>query len=794
MGKIRAVIFDMDGLMVDTERMTSVFRRQALAELGIPYRDLLSLVMGRNDQEVRAIYLEQYGPDYPYDQVRVRVRQLWTEYLQDNPVPAKPGLYQLLDYLKGRKIPMAVATSTSRESALRTLERGGIAPYLSAMVFGDMVERSKPEPDIFLAAAAALGAEPASCLVLEDSPAGLTAAHRAGMMPVMIPDLAPPTPELEKILYNRFERLDQVILMLEGRMEMMEYKGNPVSEGIAVGKAYLYQPYVPQATEGEIPESEAPAAIARYEALLAAAKGELEEIRRRLEAAGNGDKAKIFTAHNDILFDVAMDEEIRDKISYDFMTPEWAIHKVYEKFIKILGKAKDDLIRERVADLRDVKNRLLRIAAGVPEKNLAALEEPVVVVAHDLLPSDTATLDRERVLAIVTEVGGATSHSAIIARSYEIPALLGVEGILSQLSHGQETAVDAIAGVLIADPSPEVKAQFAKKREEFLRRRDEEKKFLPLPPKMADGTLLPIHLNLGSASDQELAGEAYTDGVGLFRTEFIYMGKEQLPTEEEQYEIYKKILTAYGDRPVTLRTLDIGGDKKLQCMELPVEENPFLGNRALRLCFTMPEVFLTQLRAALRASIHGNLWIMFPMVGSLDDIRRAKEFLETAKKQLEERGVPYSKEVKTGIMVEIPSIALVADLAAKEVDFASIGTNDLTQYATAVDRMNPALREYYQSYHPALFRLIGFVIQAFAKEGKPVSVCGEMGGDPYAAAVLAGLGMSKLSMGLASVARIKKLLSGLTMEKARELAEKVCTLPTSKEVEAYLKAQLEPLL
>ncbi len=574
----------------------------------------------------------------------------------------------------------------------------------------------------------------------------------------------------------------------------MEYKGNPVSEGIAVGKAYLYQPYVPQVTEGEIPEDQAPAAVARYEKLLEGAKQELSAIRDRLEKAGDGDKAKIFTAHQDILFDVAMDEEIRDKITYDFMTPEWAIHKVYEKFIKILNKAKDDLIRERVADMRDVKNRLLRIAAGVPEKNLAALGEPVIVVAHDLLPSDTATLDRKNVLALVTEIGGATSHSAIIARSYEIPALLGVDGAMENLSHGQEIAVDAVEGLLVADPSGEVKADFAKKREAFLKRREEEKKFLGVEPRMADGTLLPVHLNVGSANNQELAAEKYTDGVGLFRTEFIYMGKEQLPTEDEQYEIYKKVLTAFGDRPVTIRTLDIGGDKKLQCMELPVEENPFLGNRALRLCFSMPEVFLTQLRAALRASVHGNLWIMFPMVGSMDDIRRAKAFVQQAKDQLDAQGVPYSPNVKLGIMVEIPSIALVADLAAKEVDFASIGTNDLTQYSTAVDRMNPALREYYQSYHPALFRLIGYVVESFAKEGKPVSVCGEMGGDPYAAAVLAGLGMSKLSMGSASVARIKKMLSGLTMEKARELAAKARSLPTNDEVESYLKAELAALL
>jgi phosphotransferase system enzyme I (PtsI) len=574
----------------------------------------------------------------------------------------------------------------------------------------------------------------------------------------------------------------------------MEWRGNPVSEGIAVGKAYLYQPYVPQVVQGEIPEDQVEEATARYEQLRETAKSELEAIRQQLEASGNADKAKIFKAHLDILYDVAMDEEIKDAIAYDYMTPEWAIHKVYEKFIKILGKAADALIRERVADMRDVKNRLLRIAAGVPEKNLAVLAEPVVVVAHDLLPSDTATLDRQRVLAIVTEIGGATSHSAIIARSYEIPALLGVEGIMGQLTHGQEVAVDALEGLLIADPTPEQKEQFGKKREEFLVRRAEEKKFLGARPVMADGTVIPVALNVGSASDQELEGEKYTDGVGLFRTEFIYMGKEQLPTEDEQYEIYKKILTKFGDRPVTLRTLDIGGDKKLQCMELPVEENPFLGNRALRLCFQKPEVFLTQLRAALRASVHGNLWIMFPMVGSLDDIRRAKEFVQQAKAQLDEKGIPYNPDVKLGIMIEIPSIALIADLAAQEVDFASIGTNDLIQYSTAVDRMNPEVTKYYQSYHPGVFRLIGMAVEAFNKAGKPISVCGEMGGDPLAASVLVGLGMNKLSMGLASVARMKKVLSGLTMDKARELARLARTLPTADEVEKTLKAELAQLL
>ena len=575
---------------------------------------------------------------------------------------------------------------------------------------------------------------------------------------------------------------------------VMMIKGNPVSEGIALGEAYLYVPFVPQVEQSEFPPEEASRYLEQYDRIRETARTELEDIRDCLTGAGDPDKARIFTAHIDILFDAAMDEDIRECIGEDCMMPDWAIHKVFEKYIRILSKAKDDLIRERVADLRDVKTRLLRIWAGVPEKNLAALEKPVVVVAHDLFPSDTATLDRSKVLALVTEVGGATSHSAIIARSYEIPALLGVSGAMENLSHGQSLIVDAVDGLLITDPDEDQKREYESRKKAFAAHMEQVRQYLSAQPRTADGVDIEVELNLGAASPQELEGSRYVDGVGLFRTEFIYMGREQLPTEEEQVEIYKKVLAQFGDRPVTLRTLDIGGDKKLDCMELPREENPFLGNRALRLCFHKPEVFRTQLRAALRASVCGNLWIMFPMVGSMDDIRRAKAFVKEAKAELDAEGVPYSPNVKLGIMIEIPSIALMADLAAQEVDFASIGTNDLCQYATAVDRMNPDVTQYYQPYHPAMFRLMGYVVEQFNKAGKPICVCGELGGDKLAPAVLIGLGMRRLSMGLASVARTKKLISGLTIPRAEELAAQVRQMATAHEVEEYLTRELADLL
>lgn len=572
----------------------------------------------------------------------------------------------------------------------------------------------------------------------------------------------------------------------------MTYKGNPVSQGIAIGEAFLYEPFTPRVRETTISADQVEAAIAGYEAARERAKSELEAIQEKLR--DDEEKVKIFGAHIEILFDDAMDEDIQDGIRYDNWSPDWAVHQVYEKYIKILAKAKDALIQERAADLKDVKNRLLRCWQGVEEQNLSSLSRPVIVVAHDLLPSDTATLDRQHVLAMVTEIGGATSHSAIIARSYEIPALLGVEGITGKLRHGQSIIVDALEGQLHTDPSQEQITQYRQKQDDHATYAAEIKKYLDAKPVSPDGTYIEVELNIGSASVQELEGSRYTDGVGLFRTEFLYMGRPTLPSEEEQYDIYKKVLVEFGDRPVTLRTLDIGGDKVLDSMELPKEDNPFLGNRALRLCFDNLPIFKTQLRAALRAAAHGNLWLMLPMVGSMDDIRQAKAIIEEVKADLDREGVPYGKEYKLGIMVEIPSIALLADLAVQEVDFCSVGTNDLTQYTTAVDRMNPAVSKYYQTFHPALFRLIGNVVDEFVKAGKPVCVCGEMGGDPLAAPVLLGLGMRRLSMGIASVARIKKVITGLDMGYAKELAQKVKTLATADEVEAYLKGALADII
>ncbi|MDR1505733.1 MAG: phosphoenolpyruvate--protein phosphotransferase [Treponema sp.] len=565
--------------------------------------------------------------------------------------------------------------------------------------------------------------------------------------------------------------------------------GNAVSPGMASGIVYIYRPFHVDVKEAFCAPEEAESHLARYEEAKKTAARELERVAAAL--ANDSEKAKIFTAHKDILDDVAINEEIHNGILQNRWDGAWAISKVYAQFIKMMKRVSDPLIRERYADFADVQKRLLRIWFNGEEQDLGALEDPVILATHDLFPSDTASLNRGKVLAILTEAGGTASHSAIIARSYEIPAIVGIANLLELLRPGMTAAVDALTGEVHTDPDKTFLDTFGEKRREFLRKRMETKTYLGKEPLTADGQRIDIGLNIGNAGEEELAGEAYTDFVGLFRTEFLYMGKDSLPDEEEQFTVYKEVLERYGKRPVTLRTLDIGGDKTLDYMELPKEDNPFLGNRALRFCFSRPDIFKTQIRAALRASVYGNLWLMLPMVGSIENIREAKQIIGEVQSELKEKGISYNSDMKIGIMIEIPSIAIMAKEAAAEVDFASIGTNDLCQYLCAVDRMNPEVSRYYQNFHPALFRLIGSAVQGFAE--KPICVCGELGGNPPAAAVLVGLGMRKLSMGLASVAPVKRMLSTLSLAKAKELAETALAFSTAKEVESYLKDQLEQL-
>ncbi len=569
-------------------------------------------------------------------------------------------------------------------------------------------------------------------------------------------------------------------------------KANTVSDGFAIGPIFHYHPYSPKVVERVISSDEIATAIETYERGRETAKAELDVLFDRLSLADTS-QAKIFQAHVDILFDIAIDEDIRDEISYELLDVSTAVNKVFNKYIAVISKSGNPLISERTEDLEGVKRRLLRCIEGIPEPKLVIDGEPIILVAYDLLPSDTANLDKDKVLAIVTQVGGVTSHSAIIARSYEIPALNGVD-IDNLIQSDTHIIVDAVDGYIITSPTNDEIEHYTKLHSAFLKKRYDTKKYLPITPQTSDGFLVNLDLNVGSLTDVELKNSKYVDGVGLFRTEFIYMTSQTLPDENQQFDIYKKLLQHFGDRPVTLRTTDIGGDKEPLCLDLPPEQNPFLGNRAIRLCFSMPELLRVQLRACLRASVYGKLRIMFPMVGSLDDIYRAKEILQEIKTELDTENIPYSDNVQVGAMIEIPSMVVMASELAQEVDFASIGTNDLTQYTIAVDRLNPLVSDYYHSYTPAIFRLISHAAKEFQSQNKPICICGELGSDPLAVPALIGLGVHKLSVNPSSVAPVKKVISQVAMADCEKIAQAVLKCKTANQVEAVLKTHIQPLL
>lgn len=564
----------------------------------------------------------------------------------------------------------------------------------------------------------------------------------------------------------------------------MKLQGNPVSPGTAIGEVLIYAPPVLEVRKEIFREGlECEFKEAFYEALKAA-EMDMNAVIELLQDEQE-EEANIIVAQKELLLDEDMLEMIDSSILSSRKLPEYAIWEAYEEFIELVGKSADSRMAARVSDFVDVRNRLLYKLWGVEQKNLAKLEKPVIIVAHDLLPSDTASLDRKNVLGIITEIGGSTSHSAIIANGYCIPAILGVDSCMQQLSDGIVVGLDAFQGDIHVEPTESICLELRGKMKNHLLQQSQMEKHLRKKCQTSDGDHIQIGLNI--ASEIPCDEYQYCDFIGLFRTEFLYMNSNHLPTENEQFEAYKKVMTAAEGKPVTLRTLDIGGDKTLPYMDLPNEENPFLGNRALRLCFSYPAIFRTQLRAALRASIFGEMWIMLPMVGRLEDIDRAKAIINDTKQELLNDNIPIGENVKVGVMVEIPSLAVIADMVAAEVDFASIGTNDLCQYLSAVDRMNPKVADYYQNFSPAMVRTLGNIIESFKLSGKPISVCGEMAGDVRGALLLVGLGLKKLSMSGSNMAAVKTALSKIDSEMLKSVANKTKSCRSQTEVLTLLE-------
>ncbi|MFR3047918.1 MAG: phosphoenolpyruvate--protein phosphotransferase, partial [Enterococcus faecium] len=514
---------------------------------------------------------------------------------------------------------------------------------------------------------------------------------------------------------------------------------------------------------------------ARLDAALAKSTEELQQIREKAAQSLGEAEAQVFDAHLMVLSDPEMVGQIKQNIKDNSVNAESALKEVTDMYIGMFEAMEDNAyMQERAADIRDVAKRILAHLLGVTLPNPSMINEEVVVVAHDLTPSDTAQLDRNFVKAFVTDIGGRTSHSAIMARSLEIPAIVGTKEITAKVKEGDILAVNGIEGDVIIDPTDEQKAEFEKAGADYAAQKAEWEKLKNAETVTADGKHFELAANIGTPKDLVGVHNNGGEAVGLYRTEFLYMDSPDFPTEDDQYEAYKAVLEGMEGKPVVVRTMDIGGDKELPYLQLPHEMNPFLGYRALRISLSEQgdEMFRTQMRALLRASVHGNLRIMFPMVATLKEFRAAKAIFEEEKQKLISEGKEVSDTIQVGIMIEIPAAAVLADKFAKEVDFFSVGTNDLIQYTMAADRMNERVSYLYQPYNPSILRLIKNVIDAAHAEGKWAGMCGEMAGDQTAVPLLVGMGLDEFSMSATSILKTRSLMKRLDTAKMAELADR----------------------
>lgn len=550
-------------------------------------------------------------------------------------------------------------------------------------------------------------------------------------------------------------------------------KGIAASDGVAVAKAYLL--VQPDLTFSKATVEDTAAEEARLDAALAKSTEELQQIREKAAQSLGEAEAQVFDAHLMVLSDPEMVGQIKQNIKDNSVNAESALKEVTDMYIGMFEAMEDNAyMQERAADIRDVAKRILAHLLGVTLPNPSMINEEVVVVAHDLTPSDTAQLDRNFVKAFVTDIGGRTSHSAIMARSLEIPAIVGTKEITAKVKEGDILAVNGIEGDVIIDPTDEQKAEFEKAGADYAAQKAEWEKLKNAETVTADGKHFELAANIGTPKDLVGVHNNGGEAVGLYRTEFLYMDSPDFPTEDDQYEAYKAVLEGMEGKPVVVRTMDIGGDKELPYLQLPHEMNPFLGYRALRISLSEQgdEMFRTQMRALLRASVHGNLRIMFPMVATLKEFRAAKAIFEEEKQKLISEGKEVSDTIQVGIMIEIPAAAVLTDKFAKEVDFFSVGTNDLIQYTMAADRMNERVSYLYQPYNPSILRLIKNVIDAAHAEGKWAGMCGEMAGDQTAVPLLVGMGLDEFSMSATSILKTRSLMKRLDTAKMAELADR----------------------
>lgn len=575
---------------------------------------------------------------------------------------------------------------------------------------------------------------------------------------------------------------------------MIKLKGIAAAAGIIVGPAYRVDKEEYNVPKSAIEESEIPLQIQLFEESLIQTRREILELQKRIGSELGQEEAQIFDAHLLVLEDRMLIEEVITRLKRERLNVAYIFSEVLKKYIEVFSKIEDEYLKERTADINDVGRRILRNLLGKKRRDLEDLKEKVVVVAHDLSPSDTAVMHKQKVAAFVTDIGGRTSHTAIMAKSLEIPAVVGLQDVTFRVKTGDILIVDGGMGEVIVDPDEETLAFYQREEKKLKVIAD---KFLPdkdLPAVTRDGKSVEINANIELPEDVLAVKLHGAQGIGLYRTEFFYMDRKDLPSEEEHYQAYKYVAEEMKPYPVIIRTLDIGGDKFLSQIETPHEMRPFLGWRAIRFCLARPDIFKAQLRAILRASVHGKLKLMYPMITGLEELKQANAMLEEAKKELKNEGKPFDPDIEVGAMIEVPSAALTADILAEEADFFSIGTNDLIQYSLAVDRTNEKVAYLYEPAHPAVLRMIKNVIEAAHAVGIWVGMCGEMAGEPALALILLGLGLDEFSMPPSLIPEAKYVFRSVTLKQTQAIAREALRLSTGKDVEDFSHAKLREIM
>ena len=575
---------------------------------------------------------------------------------------------------------------------------------------------------------------------------------------------------------------------------MIQLKGIAAAGGISIGPAYVLGKEEFVVVREAINWTDIPTQIQLFEEALIQTRREIIELQKRISSDMGQDEAQIFDAHLLVLEDRMLIEEVISRLKKEQLNVAYIFSEVLKKYIGVFLKIEDEYLKERAADINDVGKRILRNLLGKEKKGLGDIGVKAIVVAHDISPSDTAAMYTKNVAAFVTDIGGKTSHTAIMAKSLEIPAVVGLEGITSKVNSGDILIVDGSMGIVIIDPDEQALSEYQQKLEKLKGIADKFLSVKDLSAVTTDGRIILINANIEFPDEVPSAKLHGGQGIGLYRTEFFYMNRKDSPTEEEHYQAYKYVAQEMNPHSVVIRTLDIGGDKFISQFKVPHEMQPFLGWRAIRFCLARPDIFKLQLRAILRASAHGNLKLMYPMISGVEELRQANHLLGEAKEELRQKGLEFNDKIEVGVMVEVPSAAMTADILAKEADFFSIGTNDLIQYSLAVDRSNEKVAYLYDPAHPAILRLVKSIIDAAHQFKIKVAMCGEMAGEPSLALILLGLGLDEFSLPPQVIPELKYLIRAVSFKAAQEIAVQALKLSTGKEVEEFSQNILEEIL